>query len=255
MSEQSQINYKFVFKRVLAYMIDIIVVTVIATLLSNIGFINNKTKEYQDVYQEFSELYKDYTSINVKINDALKDDKISEDEYKEIIDNETFKSFFESEYSEDISNKKEMTDIKNKITAYYGDKAAEYNYKMQKMSISSSIITLSVTLLYFGVLQFFLKGQTLGKKLLKIRIVSATDKKNNIAQYILRSLVVNNVLLNSINVIFLACANRVTFNKVDNIISFLISLVEAVIIFLVITRKDNRGIHDLLANTRVVEDK
>lgn len=254
MSQQSQINYKFIFKRVLAYMIDIIVVTVIATLLSNIGFINNNTKEYQDVYQDFSKLYKDYTSINVSINDALKDDKITEDEYKKIIDNETFKSFFEGEYNEEKVTKKEMTEEKNKITEYYTDKAADYNYKMQRMSINSSIITLSVTLLYFGVLQFLLKGQTLGKKLLKIKIVSATDKKNNIAQYILRSLIVNNVLLNSINVVFLATANRITFNKVDNIISFLISLVEAVIIFLVITRKDNRGVHDLLVNTKVVED-
>ena len=69
MEQQSQINYRFILKRVLAYMIDIIVVTIIATLLSNVKFINNNTKEYQEMYQEFNELYKDYTNINVLIND------------------------------------------------------------------------------------------------------------------------------------------------------------------------------------------
>ena len=68
MEQQSQINYRFILKRVLAYMIDIIVVTIIATLLSNVKFINNNTKEYQEMYQEFNELYKDYTNINVLIN-------------------------------------------------------------------------------------------------------------------------------------------------------------------------------------------
>ena len=255
MEQQSQINYRFILKRVLAYMIDIIVVTIIATLLSNVKFINNNTKEYQEMYQEFNELYKDYTNINVLINDAIKDDKITEEEYKKMADNKTFKSFFESDYDGSKINKSEITKQKEKITTYYTEKAADYIYKMQKMSISNSIITLSVTLLYFGILQFFLKGQTLGKKILKLRIVPANDKRNNIAQYILRSLIVNNVLLNAVNVVFLATATRVTFNKVDNIISFLISLVEAVIIFLVITRKDNRGIHDLLANTKVIEEK
>ena len=98
MEQQSQINYRFILKRVLAYMIDIIVVTIIATLLSNVKFINNNTKEYQEMYQEFNELYKDYTNINVLINDAIKDDKITEEEYKKMTDNKTFKSFFESDY-------------------------------------------------------------------------------------------------------------------------------------------------------------
>ena len=82
MEQQSQINYRFILKRVLAYMIDIIVVTIIATLLSNVKFINNNTKEYQEMYQEFNELYKDYTNINVLINDAIKDDKITADRVK-----------------------------------------------------------------------------------------------------------------------------------------------------------------------------
>ena len=85
-------------------------------------------------------------------------------------DNKTFKSFFESDYDGSKINKSEITKQKEKITTYYTEKAADYNYKMQKMSISNSIITLSVTLLYFGILQFFLKGQTLGKKILKLSV-------------------------------------------------------------------------------------
>ena len=46
----------------------------------------------------------------------------------------------------------------------------EYNYILGKIAISDSIITLLTTLFYFGILQYFLKGQTIGKKILKLNI-------------------------------------------------------------------------------------
>ena len=119
----------------------------------------------------------------------------------------------------------------------------------------NSIITLSVTLLYFGVLQYFLKGQSVGKKMFNIQIVSANDKKINILNYLLRSLIINNVLLNGINLLILQFASQEAYIKGNNVISIILSIVEAVTIFLVISREDHRGLHDLICNTKVISTK
>ena len=36
---------------------------------------------------------------------------------------------------------------------------------------------------YFGIIQYFLKGQTIGKKILKLKVISASTKKINILNY------------------------------------------------------------------------
>ena len=88
------------------------------------------------------------------------------------------------------------------------------------------------------------------KKILKIKVVSASDNKINIFNYLLRSLIVNEVLLNTISVIFLLCATRGVYTSVREYVGVAISVVEAIIIFQVMTREDQRGLHDLLFNTK-----
>ena len=70
--------------------------------------------------------------------------KISKGEYKEIV----------------IKIEEDSKELLNK-----------YNYILGKIAISDSIITILTTLLYFGILQYLLKGQTIGKKLLKLQVL------------------------------------------------------------------------------------
>ena len=107
-------------------------------------------------------------------------------------------------------------------------------------------------MLYFGVFQYLLKGETIGKKIFKLKVVSASNKKLNILNYLLRSLIVNDVLLNIVGILFLAFAKKSVYLQADSIVRGIISVVEAIIIFLVLTREDGRGLHDLLFNTKVI---
>ena len=90
---------------------------------------------------------------------------------------------------------------------------------------------------------------------MSLKVVSANDKKITIFNYLLRSLIINNVLLNGINLIFLSYTSKEMFLQCDNIISLLVSIIEAITIYLVITRPDHRGLHDLLCNTKVIDTK
>ena len=155
-------------------------------------------------------------------------------------------------YEDNKISKGEYKEIITKIQEDSKELLNKYNYILGKIAISDSIITILVTLLYFGVLQYFTKGQTIGKKLLHLQVVSATKKELNILNFILRTLIINNVLLNSIAIIFLATTSKSIYLKADSATSLLVSIVEAITIFLVMTREDKRGMHDLLFGTKVI---
>lgn len=137
----------------------------------------------------------------------------------------------------------------------YNIEIKEYNYILTKEGLISSIITISSLIIYFGILPYFLKGQTLGKKALHIKIVSNTDKQLNIGQYLLRMVILNNIIFRIVNVSGVYFLNKNSFYIYSSVISYIESLIETIIIFMVILRKDNRGLHDMISGTKVIEDK
>ena len=118
------------FKRIVAYIIDIMVVTIIVTALSNLSFLNPNLDKYNEVYDKYTEEVKKYQ------NDEIKQDEFME-EYK------------------------------------------TYNYELQKESLYTDIIFISVYLLYFVGFNYITKGVTLGKKIMKLKIVTNDEKKSN----------------------------------------------------------------------------
>ena len=62
----------------------------------------------------------------------------------------------------------------------YSKQFDEMNYYVTKDGVGTSIVTCSVSLVYFVVLCYFCHGITLGKYIMKLRIVGNNDKKLNI---------------------------------------------------------------------------
>ena len=129
------------------------------------------------------------------------------------------------------------------------------NYYLTNDSVGTTIITLSVTIVYFVILCFYCGGITLGKRIMKLGIVSANGKKLNLGNYLLRSLLVNLVLSNIASITLVLLLNKDTFisiyPKVSNVLTVLLL---ATVIF-IMYREDGRGLHDLMANTKVISTK
>ena len=240
-------------KRVAAYMVDILIVMILSLAITSIPFLRKNTKEYQDKYSEYEEKYTKTNEFYQLLQTSYKDNEIQQEEYDELLKLDIYNDILIEKYEDNKLSKGEYKEISNKINEDTQSLTKEYNYKLGKISILDSIITLLTTLLYFGIIQYFLKGQTIGKKLLNLKVVSASKKEINVINYILRSLIINNVLLNTIGIIFLAYSSKKIYLKADSILSMLVSIVEAITIFLVMTREDKRGLHDLLFNTKVIE--
>ena len=125
------------------------------------------------------------------------------------------------------------------------------NYNLSKYSISLICINLIVYILYFGVFQFWNKGQTLGKKIMKIKLVS---KKDNLKlwQCLLRTVILYGVLFELIRVFAIILVSVDSYYVINNVLSIANSFLFYAIVLCILFRKDGNGLHDILCNTEVV---
>jgi len=186
-------------KRILAYLIDIFIITLLASAISSIKILNPYYNEYNKTLTK----------------------------YTEIMDNE------------DV-DKNEIININYDI----------FNYKSYQ-----TIISVSALILYFGVFAYSTKGQTIGKKLLKLRVVSNNDKKNNIGHYILRIMILNNIFLTLLALLLMFVLDKNGFYYATLIIGGLQSIILSINILMIVLRKDRRGLHDIVSNTKVINEK
>ena len=193
------------FKRIGAYVLDVLIVSLLVSLLSYVPFLNPSRDAYSEKYNELVNLQEQYTS-----------NEISLDEY-----NQAF---------------------------------VPIAYEIYRYNTYYVIIDLVCTLLYFGVLQFFCKGQTIGKKLFQIRVVSNDERPLTIVNFILRTVVLSNMIIS----IALQCI--VHFMDVDHYymvyenVNLVGSIILYIMLFMIVVRADGRGLHDFVANTKVVLD-
>lgn len=153
---------------------------------------------------------------------------------------------------------KEMTDIMRKYQTKemdieeYNARFKELNYESVSSSINVTIITLAVTIVYYVIMPYFCHGITLGKSLMKIRMISNNYEELNILNYFLRSLIINSVLSSATIIIMFYSLSKNDYINIESKVNGIISLLFIVSLILVMYRKDGRGLHDIIANTKVV---
>lgn len=123
-----------------------------------------------------------------------------------------------------------------------------------KYSIYSTGISFVCYILYFVGFQKWNKNQTVGKKLMKLKIINKDSSDNiNVWQYLVRTLILYNLIFGSINV----CLSLWLNNKLFFTMSMIVSIIGYVITYLcyamILFRKDGKGLHDLISKTEVVE--
>lgn len=194
------------FKRIIAYFLDILLVSLIVYGLSSLNFLNPGKEEYANKYTEYQEYYEQYQN--------------------NVISEETYKNIY-----------------------------IEYNYELAKYDISYMIINIVVLISYFGVFQFLLKGQTLGKRIMNIKIVNYKDKKLTIFNYIIRTLILNSIIFIIVKLIALLVLNAKGYYYTCYYMAQLDYVIQVLILIMIFLDKENRGLHDKIANTKVIECK
>ena len=199
-------------KRIIAFLLDILLVFFLASLVTSIHFINPYYKKYEKSFEEYSEVTNSYL-----------EEKITEDEF-----------------------------LKLNYVNYYN---------VSRYSVPYNIAIAVILVLYFAFFQKFNNGQTMGKQIMKIKVVNSDDDKDvSLIKYLLRCLPIYYISIGSIislllNSLILLFIKGKVFYIASVCINYAFVTLGIVTLVFMLTRKDKRGLHDLIANTKVIEIK
>ena len=190
----------FSYKRIIAYVIDILIVFCLSTLLTN--FLP-QSEEYKASSEEYMELFNKYTAK-----------EISQDEFVK--------------------------------------KTNDVIYVMNRSGVTTTVVNTALTIFYFVVYAYFMNGQTLGKKIMKLKIVSNGSQKLTMNNYLIRGLLINSILMKVLGIIFIIGLNKNLYIKVNDITTYLFGIIYIVTFGMILFREDKRGLHDFIAGTKVI---
>lgn len=140
---------------------------------------------------------------------------------------------------------------KNEFTNRYKDVVYDLDYTNTLVSLSQIVLFI----LYFIVFQYYNKGQTIGKKIMGIKVVSTKGKDITIDQIAIHSLIANSIIINLLLVASVLFIGREYYYYASLGLQLINYFVIIVALLMIIFRKDGKGIHDVLANTKVVSIK
>ena len=191
------------FRRLFAYLIDILLISFIVSAFSYIKFLNPKLDEYNKYSEEYTSYVNELSQTNP--TGILSDEKV-----------------------QDLS------------------------YNMSYAGVYTSLISLVVTFLYFSIFQYYTNGKTVGKLAMGIEVISANNKKLRLSQLIIRSALVDSILTSSILLIAILFLSKSSYMGISRVIEIIDLGIVLVCAGMVIYREDGVGLHDNLANTKVI---
>lgn len=128
-------------------------------------------------------------------------------------------------------------------------------YSIQREMFLTNLISVVLGIIYFIVYPLYNGGQSIGKKIIGLKIVSADDSDVSSNSLLVRYLLMENIGTTIISMCLIFVLKDFSYIVSDSILSFLQFLVVIISIFMVIYRRDKRSLPDLIAGTKVIEVK
>ena len=154
-------------------------------------------------------------------------------------------------YKELQTTQKKMYDKEIDVKEYT-DIVLEDNYNISKGTVLISLTSIIIYILYFVVYQVYNNGQTVGKKLMKIKVKSITDESLSINTMLFRALIIYGIAANIINLILILLLKKELYLSISNTISIIQSLIVIISVFIILFSRQKKGIHDIITKTEVV---
>lgn len=200
-------------KRIIAYFLDLFIITLITGALAASPL--NPYKDEEDILQEeFQEIIDDYTD---HLNDI---DETDEEAIGRLWD----------EY----------------ITA-----AKKYTRDIVRNSIFDNLITCAFVIAYFAFFAHYLNNQTAGKRIMKIKVLNKDGTDATLKQMLLRTILLFGMPITLLNLIFAYTCSASQFYGIYNVLYWINIFYQLAIVATMFIREDGRGLHDLCAGTKI----
>ena len=158
-------------------------------------------------------------------------------------------------YSEEYKQIKEKYDKKEISDKEYVNRSKDVIYDMDYTNTIASLTQIIILVGYFAIFQYYNGGQTIGKKIMKIKVVGDEDNELTLNRLTFRSLIVNSIAFNILLVMAVLFVGRENYYYVNLAIQALSTLIVVVIMIMILFRKDKRGLHDVITGTKVISTK
>lgn len=131
----------------------------------------------------------------------------------------------------------------------YFNQVVSINYDLSKQNALYSILDIVLIVIYFIGLPLNNSNQTIGMKTMKIKINGEVNFNN----LLIRAAIINGILISLISIALIYVLSA----KAYFIITFVLSIIQSVLIIaclvMIVNRKDNKGLHDILSKTYIEE--
>lgn len=134
----------------------------------------------------------------------------------------------------------------------YNEEVLPLNYELTKRKLPVNVITCVIIIGYYIVFAYFNKGQTLGKKLCKIRVVNDKGERASIWNILIRSLFIYGIITTLYSLISINFLDIESFNYSVSVVSVIECLFIVISLLMMLYKKDGRGLHDIIAKTKVI---
>lgn len=239
---------KKVFFRIFAFILDSIILgIVLASIITFVPVFHNK--EITNLNNESLSLINECSDAIKKIDDVLNDSKIDEDELNTIKEDYPSVSYIFEDYSKKEEIKSD--ELSKSIQDYMISKSKTIEYKLDRLNLNKYLLELVLTLMYFGVIQYILKGQTLGKKVFRLYVVDEEGNLPSIYSFLLRSLLTSTILVSILTSILAYNLSESSFIGVYKYLSGFSSFYVVLVFAFVLFRNDQKGLHDLILHTHI----
>lgn len=135
----------------------------------------------------------------------------------------------------------------------YFSRTANVVKALDQEQIIFYVITVVCIIGYFVIWPYYHKGQTIGKRKFKLRIVKDNDKNATINDLLIRNIIINGLGLLLIQLLIVFILPSESYYTILSTLSFIQMVIVIISVFMIIKRKDKRGIHDIIAKTKVIE--
>ncbi len=131
----------------------------------------------------------------------------------------------------------------------YGEIVKQIDLENVMVNISTIIIILAM----FIFLPYYNNGQTIGMKFLKTKIVAQDKSSLTISKLMLRNFIINGLLYLAISLTLLYLMPSFYYFILVSILGFFQLGLVIMSLFMLLYRKDQRGLQDILSETRIIE--
>lgn len=130
---------------------------------------------------------------------------------------------------------------------------ADILYKVNKANVNSNLLGLVIYVGYFVLFQFFNGGATIGKKLLKIKVVSQGGGEVSLWQMIVRTSIINGIVPLALSLILVFTTKGVVFLTLSSVVGLFENIFVIICVFMLLYKSDCLALHDIMSKSVVIE--